>query len=117
MPSARALRRGTVEAMAAGRRFLLAGLAVAAAEAVLGLVGLRSGLAPYLFACSAATVVVAIGTFRLLARPPRRDDDEDGGSPRGPEGPDDDPPPWWPEFEDAFRAHVRMRERPRPPVH
>ena len=97
---------------------MLAGLAVAAVEAVLGVVGLSTGLAPYLFACAAATVVLAVAARVLMARPARPDDPDegdDGGG--GPPGPDDDPPPWWPEFEDAFRAHVRMHERPRPPVH
>ena len=101
--------------MVDARRFLLAGLAVAAVEAVLGVVALPTGLAPFLFACAAATVAVAVGGRRLIARP--RDDEDDDGQDGGPGGGPDDPPPppWWPEFEDAFRAHVHAQRR-RPPA-
>ena len=103
--------------MVAGRRFLLAGLAVAALEAALGVLALPTGLAPYLLACAAATVAVAIAGRRLIVARPRRDEDDSDDGPGGPaDGPDDPPPPpWWPEFEDAFRAHVRKQRR-RPPA-
>jgi hypothetical protein len=89
-------------------RFLLAGLAVAGAEALLGVVALPTGLGPYLLCCAAMTAAVAVGVSRLLAAPPRRG--PDGG---GPGGDDEDPPPppWWPEFDAAFRAHVREQQR------
>jgi hypothetical protein len=99
-----------------GRRFMLVGLAVAAAEAALAIVALRTGLTLYLLACAAATAAVAVIARRLVRRPPPRDDEDGGGGP--PRGPaDEPPPPWWPEFERAFRRHVRERDRPRQPVH
>jgi hypothetical protein len=95
---------------------MLAGFAVATVEVALGVLALRTGLAPYLFVCAATTIGVALGAHHLLVR--RRDDpgDDDSGGPR--RGPDEPPPPpWWPDFERRFRAHVRERERPRHPVH
>jgi hypothetical protein len=50
-------------------RFLLAGLAVAVAEALLGVVALPTGLGPYLLCCAAMTAAVAVGVSRLLAAP------------------------------------------------
>ena len=99
--------------MTASRRFLLAGLVVGAVEALLGVLALPTGLAPYLFACAAASVALALGVHRLLA--PRGPGPGDDPGPGGGEPPGDDPPqpPWWPEFEAAFRAHVRERGRPR----
>lgn len=98
------------------RRFTFAGFAVAALEAALGLVALATGLAPYLFACSAATIVVAVATGRLLERvDDDPGDDADGGSPDDPDDPP--PPPWWPDFEARFREYARDRDRPRHPVH
>ena len=98
------------------RRFMLAGLVVAAVEAALGVVALRTGLAPYLFACALATAGVATAARRLIALPPPDEggNGPDGGGPRRPD--DDPPPPWWPEFETEFRAHVAVRERRRQPV-
>jgi len=98
--------------MTASRRFLLAGLAVGAVEALLGVLALPTGLAPYLFACAAASVGLALGVHRLLA-PHGADGDEPGGGGGGPPPGEPPPPPWWPEFEAAFRAHVRERGRPR----
>jgi hypothetical protein len=95
---------------------MLAGFAVAAVEAALGVLALPTGLAPYLFACAAATGLLAVVARRLLERP--RDDpgDDSGGGPeRGPDEPP--PPPWWPDFEARFRDYARDRERPRQPVH
>ena len=98
------------------RRFMLAGLGVAALEAALGLVALSTGIALYLFACAGATTVLAVVARRLVAAP-RDDEDDDsrGGPPRGPDDPP--PPPWWPEFEARFREHARRHERERPVVH
>ena len=93
-----------------------AGFAVAVVEAALGLVALSTGLAPYLFACAAATAALSAATGRLLERP--RDDpgeDDGGGPPRGPDDPP--PPPWWPDFEARFREYAREQDRPRQPVH
>ena len=95
---------------------MLAGFTVAAVEAALGIAALSTGLAPYLFACAAATVALAVGTRRLLVPPPD-DGDEPGRGGSPPTGDDPPQPPWWPDFEAAFRAHVRGRERPRQPVH
>ena len=96
-------------------RFLLAGLTVALAEAALGVLALPTGLAPFLFACAAATVVVAVATRRMLDAGPRDEPGGDGGTPRTPD--DDPPPPWWPQFEAGFAAHVRRRERAHPQPH
>ena len=57
------------------RRLLLAGLGVAAAEAVLGTLALPTGLAPYLFACAAATVAKGKDAGTPLVEPWR------GGAP------------------------------------
>lgn len=94
---------------------MYAGLAVAAFEAALAAVALPTVVGPYLFACAAATVVVAIVLPRVAGRPPDDEDDGGGGGPGGPPEPPDEPPPWWPEFEAAFRAYER--DRSRPPVH
>ena len=98
--------------MVAARRFLLAGLAVAAVEAALGVLALPTGLTPWLAGCALATIGVAVLGRRAILRP-RDDDGGGGGSGGGGPGPDppDDPPPWWPEFEEAFREHVAARER------
>ena len=95
---------------------MLAGFAVAAAEAALGVLALPTGLAPYLFACAAATGLVGVFARRLLERPGDEPDGDDGGGPgRGPDEPP--PPPWWPDFETRFREYARDGDRPRQPVH
>ena len=94
------------------RRFLFAGFAVAALEAALGIVALATGLAPYLFACAAATIVVAVAAHRLLERV----DDDPGDDPDGGQPDDPPPPPWWPDFEARFREYARDCDRPRPQV-
>ena len=89
---------------------MFAGFAVATLEAALGVIALSTGLAPYLFACAAATALVGRGARHLLERP--RDDpgdDAGGGPPRDPDEPP--PPPWWPEFEIGFREYARDRDR------
>ena len=98
--------------MSAPRRFLAAGLVVAALEGALAVLALPTGLSPYLFACAVTSAVVALVAHKLLVRRP-----DDPGEGRGGSGtPSDDPPPppWWPQFEADFRAHVRARERARP---
>lgn len=102
----------------AARRFRVAVLGVAVAEAALGLVALPTGLTPYLLACAGATAALAVGAHRLMT--PRGDDrpDEGGGGPGGGPPPDEPPPPWWPEFEAEFRLLAAERERAEkaPPV-
>jgi hypothetical protein len=101
--------------MTAAKRFLVVGLCVAALESALGIAALPTGLSPFLFACAATTATLAFVVRRLLV-PPRDEPGDGGGGTRRP--PDDPPPPpWWPEFEDAFRAHVRARERAGERVH
>ena len=100
--------------MTASRRFLLTGLVVGAVEALLGVLALPTGLAPYLFACAGASIALALGVHRLLGPAQAEPGDEPPGGGGGPPPPDDPPPPpWWPEFEAAFRAYARERGRPR----
>jgi hypothetical protein len=101
--------------MSPARRFVLAGVIVGVVEGALGVLASPVGLGPYLWACAAASAAIAIVVHRLLA--PRRDDpgDDDGGLRRGTDD-DPPPPPWWPDFEDAFRAYARERERGPEPV-
>jgi hypothetical protein len=96
--------------MTPARRFLVAGLVVAAGEGVLALAAWPTGLGPYLLATAVTTAVLTVALCRLLAPPP---DDGDGGLRVDPEDPP--PPPWWPEFEAAFRAHDRDRGPDRVP--
>ena len=100
------------KAATAARRFRVAVLAVAAAEAALAIVALPTGLTPYLLACAVVTAALALAAYRLMT--PRRDEGRgDDGGPGGPGGPPEDgPPPWWPEFEAEFRRHTAERERP-----
>jgi hypothetical protein len=97
--------------MSADRRFLAAGLAVAAAEAVLALVAMPTGLGPYLLATAAATAVLTAAMRRLLVPPPS--DPGDGGPGVVPGEPS--PPPWWPGFEAAFRSYADDRRPDRVP--
>jgi hypothetical protein len=92
------------------RRYLLAGLVVAAGELVLAAAARSTGLAPYLAATALATAALALATHRLLALP--ADPPGDGGTGKRPSGDPPPPPPWWPEFEEQFRRHVGER-RPR----
>jgi hypothetical protein len=94
--------------MRPSRRFLLAGLGVAAGEATLGVLTLPTILAPYFWVCALATVAVTLGVRRLVD--PGDDGGDPGGGDDGGAGPDDPgSAPWWPAFEDAFRAHAGER--------
>ena len=100
--------------MTPARRFLVVGLAIATAEGALGLLALPTGLGGYLFACAAATAVLALAARRLVVGPPDEPDDDGRGGGGGP--PDEPPPPpWWPDFEAAFRAHAAARAPARGP--
>ena len=98
------------------RRFLVAGLAVAALHAAAAALFLGSSgrMAGYFAACAAATALTAVALHELLRRAdPPADGDGDGGTGvRGrPDGGGD--PPWWPEFERALRRYAGER-RPSP---
>jgi hypothetical protein len=112
--------------MAAGTRALLAALALGAAHTLLAALMLVSGsprMAAFFAACAVVTVAVLSLLGRLLSdAPPPRGGGSETGPPAGPDdrGPREGEPAWWPDFEDAFRAHVaaqdRVAHRVRPPV-
>ena len=94
--------------MAAGRRFLVVGLVVAAAEAALGVLLIGTILAPYFFGCAAAGTALAFVGRRLLEPPPEDEPPQGGGGGPPPPSPC---PPWWPEFEADLRRYAAERER------
>ena len=65
------------------RRFMLAGFAVAAVEAALGVLALPTGLAPYLFACAAATGWRSRSPRGGCSARPRDDPGDDAGGGAG----------------------------------
>lgn len=97
--------------MGPAKRFLVIGLAIACAEALIGIPLIGTILGWYFWVLAAVTAALAIGAHRLLEPP----GDDDGGHGGGGGGPPDGDPPWWPEFERDFRRYLqeRVRERPR----
>jgi len=102
--------RVKIDRMSASQRMRAWGAGVAAGHVALGLIAAAvlgiPGSELFFGLCALSTLVLS-----QLAAPLLRPRGDDGHEPP-PEPPADDPsPPWWPEFERAFRAHVRERER------
>jgi hypothetical protein len=91
--------------MAPAQRFRLVGAAVAVAEVGLGVLLVGTILAPYFWACAAATLAVAVAASRFLQPPPPPPADDGGGGPGEPTAPTPPDPPWWPDFERALHDY------------
>jgi hypothetical protein len=105
-------KRVNIGRMSASQRMRAWGAGVAAGHVALGLVAAAvlgvPGSELFFGLCALTTLALS-----QLAAPLLRPRGDDGREPP-PEPPGDDPsPPWWPEFERAFRAEVRERERER----
>ena len=91
------------------------GLAVALAEALIGIPLLGTIVGSYFWVLAGVTAALAIGAHRLL-EPPRGGGDGGGGGRGRGDGPPGDEPPWWPEFEADLRRYLQERARDRAPV-